>query len=118
MLGIDSFLDIPNWYRPDPLLSLADFVILSRPGSRFADLSDSPYLSIQGKTLRGLDRGMIASFPTSLRGGRAALLINVSPITISATDIRTRIKQGKSIKYLLPAEVESYIISNHIYDFR
>jgi nicotinate-nucleotide adenylyltransferase len=46
------------------------------------------------------------------------MLLNVSPINISATDIRTRITEGKSVKYLLPADVESYIISHRLYAFR
>ncbi|HYQ48635.1 MAG TPA: nicotinate (nicotinamide) nucleotide adenylyltransferase, partial [Thermodesulfovibrionales bacterium] len=43
MLGIDAFLDIPNWHRPDMLVEQTDFMVLSRPGSRFIDLSSSPY---------------------------------------------------------------------------
>jgi nicotinate-nucleotide adenylyltransferase len=46
------------------------------------------------------------------------MLVNVSPINISSTDIRSRLEQGKSVKYLLPVEVESYIISKRLYGFR
>jgi len=118
ILGIDAFLDIPNWYRPERLLSLADFLILSRPGCRFADLAASPYLSAKKEILRKLDLGAIPSYSTKLGSGKAVMLLNVSPSNISATDIRTRITEGKSVKYLLPAEVESYIISHKLYAFR
>ena len=118
MLGIDAFLDIPNWYRPERLLSLAHFLILSRPGCRFADLSTSPYLSVTKEKLRKLDSGDILHYSTKLGNGNTAMLLNVSPINISATDIRTRITEGKSVKYLLPADVESYIISHKLYAFR
>jgi len=117
MLGIDAFLDLPNWYRPDILLSLTDFVIFPRPGSSFTELSTSPHLSVKREVLRKLDRGIIAAHVTTLTSGRAVTLMSVSAFDISATDIRTRIKQGKSIKYLLPAEVESYIISHNLYGF-
>lgn len=118
MLGIDAFLDIPNWYRPERLLSLAQFLILSRPGCRFADMSASPYLSVRKETLRKLDMGTMPSYSTTLKNKNTVTLLNVSPVNISATDIRTRITEGKSLKYLLPADVESYIISHKLYAFR
>lgn len=118
IVGIDAFLDIPNWYKPEQLLGLAHFLVLSRPGCRFSDLSASPYISVSREIVRKLDKGIMSSYATNLRNGNEALLINVSPVTISATDIRSRIKQGKSLKYLLPAEVESFIISHKLYMFR
>jgi nicotinate-nucleotide adenylyltransferase len=115
ILGIDAFLDIPNWYRPGQLLSLAHFLVLARPGCRFADLSASPYLSVGKEILRKLDILAMPSYSTTLKNGNTVMLLNVSPVNISATDIRTRITEGNSVKYLLPAEVESYIISHRLY---
>ncbi len=115
ILGIDAFLDIPNWYRPERLLSLSHFLILSRPGCRFADLSASPNLSVSKETLRKLDRGITSSQAITLKNKNSVMLLNVSPLNISSTDIRTRIIEGKSLKYLLPADVESYIISHKLY---
>jgi nicotinate-nucleotide adenylyltransferase len=118
ILGIDAFLDIPNWYRPERLLGLADFLILSRPGCRFSDLTASPYLSVRKEIMKKLDIRTMPSYSTKLKNGNTAMLLNVCPVTISATDIRTRIAQGKSVKYLLPADVESYILSHKLYAFR
>lgn len=115
MLGIDAFLDIPNWYRPDILVRHTDFLILSRPGCRFADLSASPYLSINKNILRSLDARTLPSHTIPFEGNNAVTLLNVTPVAIAATDIRTLAAQGKSIKYLLPAEVESYIILENLY---
>jgi len=115
MLGIDAFLDVPNWHRPDVLVRQTDFLVLSRPGFRFIDLSASPYLSLSRPLLRKLDTGMLRSHAALLAGGRTVTLLPVSPVAISATDIRSRAAQRKSIKYLLPAEVESYIISENLY---
>lgn len=115
MLGIDAFLDIPNWHRPDVLVRQTDFLVLSRPGFRFIDLSSSPYLSIPRPLLRKLDARTLRYHTALLAGGRTATLLPVSPVAISATDIRSRAAQRKSIKYLLPAGVESYIISENLY---
>lgn len=118
IVGIDAFLDIPNWYRPERLLDLTNFLIVSRPGYRFGDLSSSPYLPAGKEFHRKLDAGAISSYLTTLTNGNTVMLLNVSPLNISATDIRTRIAQGKSVKYLLPADVESYIISHKLYAIR
>src|SRR5574340_210943 len=58
-LGIDAFLDIPNWREPEKILSLTNFIVLSRPGKAFSDLSRSPYLGLKKAELVSLDRGDI-----------------------------------------------------------
>jgi len=115
MLGIDAFLDIPNWWKPEKLVSLVNFMVLSRPGSRFIDLLPSPYLKIKKEILVKLDDGEIKSLTTKLQTRKEAMLLGVTPIGISSTDIRKRIEEGLSIKYMLPEEIESYIISNRLY---
>lgn len=115
LLGIDAFLDIPNWRDPEKILSLTNFIVLSRPGKNFADLFHSPYLGIKKAILTSLDRGESESCATVLQSGKKVFLTAVTPIGISSTGIRKSLKKGFSIKYLLPAEVESYIISNDLY---
>lgn len=115
MVGIDAFLDIPNWREPEKILALANFIVLSRPGNCFTDLFHSPYLDMKKTQLSSLDRGEIALYTTVLQSGKKALLTTVTPIGISSTEIRKCVKRGFSIKYLLPAEVESYIISKSLY---
>jgi nicotinate-nucleotide adenylyltransferase len=115
MLGIDAFLDIPNWREPEKLLSLTNFIVLSRPGKSFTDLFQSPYLDMNKTLLGSLDRGARESCTTVLQNGKKVFLAKVTPIGISSTDIRKYVKKGFSVKYLLPAEVESYIISHSLY---
>jgi nicotinate-nucleotide adenylyltransferase len=115
MLGIDAFLDIPNWREPEKILSLTNFILLSRPGKYFTDLFHSPYLDMKKNVLTSLDRGDRESCVTVLRSGKKVFLSAVTPIGISSTGIRKCVQKGLSIKYLLPAEVESYIISHNLY---
>lgn len=115
ILGIDAFLEMPNWWKPEKLISLVNFMVLSRPGSRFIDLLSSPYLNIKKEIMVKLDNSEIKSFTTGLQTRKEAVLLGVTPIGISSTDLRNRIKEGLSIKYMLPEEIESYIISNKLY---
>jgi nicotinate-nucleotide adenylyltransferase len=114
ILGIDAFLDIPNWREPEKLFSLANFIVLSRPGKKFTDLFQSPYLNMKKTSLAALDRDEAATL-TIGKSGKKIFLAGVTPIGISSTAIRQHVRAGASIKYLLPAEVESYIISEDLY---
>lgn len=116
ILGIDAFLDLPQWKQPDRLVDLAHFVIISRPGHLFSGLRTSPYLkSVSRKTLQAMDSGTrnIHSFDISER--RKGFLCKVTALDISASNVRNLMLSGKNAKYLLPDSVESYIISNGLY---
>ncbi len=115
IVGIDAFLDIPEWWQPDLLVSLANFIIISRPGFPFSELRTSPYLKPGRKILRAFDGLKTEICRTKLQSNRDAILVKLTPLGISATAIRRLIRQGKSIKYLLPPEVYSYIITNNLY---
>ncbi len=113
ILGIDSFLDIPSWYQPERLADLAHFVVVSRPGQRFTDLSSR--IPVDVKTLIDLDSCNLEVHRSVLGRERELFLLNVTPMGISSTAIRALIGEGMSIKYLLPETVESYIIANKLY---
>jgi nicotinate-nucleotide adenylyltransferase len=113
ILGIDSFLDMPNWYQPERLSELTHFVVVSRPGFLFSSLSSR--IPVDGKILSDLDSCRIDVHRTVIGKGKEIRLINVTPIGVSATTMRALIREGMSIKYLLPETVESYIIANKIY---
>ncbi|OGW38945.1 MAG: nicotinate (nicotinamide) nucleotide adenylyltransferase [Nitrospirae bacterium RBG_13_39_12] len=115
ILGIDAFLDIINWRQPEKLTALTDFVVISRPDFKFIDLKASPYIKINIRILKELDNAKIETYSIKLNSNRNITFLRLTPIDISSTEIRWLIKQDKSIKYLLPAEVESYIISNKLY---
>jgi nicotinate-nucleotide adenylyltransferase len=115
ILGIDSFLEIPTWWQPEKLMSLIDFIIIARPSFRFVDLLLSPYINAQRNDLEKLDKEELESYSTTLKSKRVVIALKIPLLDISATEIRKRIREGKSIKYLLPESVESYIIANKLY---
>jgi nicotinate-nucleotide adenylyltransferase len=114
VLGIDAFLDIPNWREPARLVSMINFAVLSRPGRNFEELFSSPYLDVARDDLKALDSG--GEYLTiQMKSRKVAALVNITALDISSSDIRRRMRGGKSIKYLLPEDVESFIISNKLY---
>jgi len=116
ILGTDAFLDLQHWKQPGRILDLANMVIIFRPGCAFADLSLSPYLrNISIKRLKDLDRGEKDLFSFDISREQRGILLKVTGLEISASNIRNLIISGKSVKYLLPDSVESYIIANKLY---
>jgi nicotinate-nucleotide adenylyltransferase len=115
ILGVDAFLELPLWHKPDQLVSLVSFILISRPGFHFSDLSESPYLITSRKQMRELEKSQPGPIEISLTGGGSALIVAVTPIGASSTGIRDDIRDGRSVRYLLPPEVQSYIINNGLY---
>jgi nicotinate-nucleotide adenylyltransferase len=115
ILGIDAFLELPQWKDAERLLRSTDFVILKRPDHSFADLSASPFVEISALELERLERGALGSLTVPLPGGREATLLNITPLGISASMIRTLLRGGRSIKYLLPESVEFSIMTDGLF---
>jgi nicotinate-nucleotide adenylyltransferase len=113
--GLDSFLEIQTWHRWETLLELSGFVVLSRPGYRFMDLMRIDFMKGAASELAALDRGDLKE--AVVRPGNFTLCLEMIPhYDISSTDIRKRIHEARSIKYLLPESVENYIIKNKLYE--
>lgn len=105
ILGIDAFLDMPNWWHPDTLTGMIDFVLVTRPGFDLTDVLKSPYVQNADNELNQFD----------LKSGRKAFVLQMTPMGISSTEIRRLLSEGKSIKYLLPDKVEEYIYQHNLY---
>jgi nicotinate-nucleotide adenylyltransferase len=115
ILGIDAFLDMPKWWHHEELLTLTHFIIISRPGLQFTDLQTSHVVEMKKSVLRKLDNEEIETSTVKLHRHIMVMLLKITPLGISSHEIRSRIRQERSIKYLLPASVESYIIANKLY---
>jgi len=112
--GLDSFLEIQTWKAWDRLLSLCRFIVLSRPGYAFTDLASISFMQSAAEKLHALDQRVLPQ--TVLEVGRSTVYLEQIPLyDISSTDIRHRVRRGRTIKYLLPESVETYIIKNKLY---
>jgi nicotinate-nucleotide adenylyltransferase len=106
IMGIDVFLDLPFWREPEKLISLIDFIVMTRPGFGIDDLKASPFLE---------DCVGPVGQPCCLKGGKTAIVAQVTACDFSSTAIRRLIGEGRSVKYLLPEAVEQYISSAGLY---
>ncbi len=114
MTGLDSFLEIQSWNHWEKLLTQCAFVVLSRPGYRFCDLQKIDFMQAGEREFAAMDRGDCDQM--TVRPGPFTIILEMIPhYDISSTDIRKRVRQARTIKYLLPEAVEHYIITNKLY---
>ena len=114
LTGLDSFLEIVTWKDWGRLLTLCSFVVLSRNGYRFSDLVKLDFLDVPVSDLAALDARDKERAVSAMRN--VSLYLERIPFyDISSTDIRTRVRAGRSVKYHLPEAVEHYIIENKLY---
>jgi nicotinate-nucleotide adenylyltransferase len=85
LLGADAARDLAEWWEVEALPELADIVVFARPGAS------------------------VVRHPLIKR------VIPVPSIDLSATQIRDRVKQGRSIRYLVPDPVREYIETHRLY---
>ena len=106
VIGMDSFLGLDQWYRYEDLLSLCNLIVVARPGISFA-----PSPSLQAL----LQRHQTQVEQLLVKPAGALVVHELTPLSISATQIRGLIAQGKSPRYLLPESVLQYIQEQHLY---
>jgi nicotinate-nucleotide adenylyltransferase len=116
LIGLDAFLDVPNWKDPLELLHLCRFVVVPRPGQCFQSLATLPLLpTLDLQPLAQLDRGESPRLEIAGPLCRGIICLPIPPCSTSASDIRQRIRQGTTLANLLPPLVESYILQHRLY---
>lgn len=110
MIGVDAFCDFDTWYEWEKILELAHIVCVNRPQFTFQRIKKKTQLYdfVQEKRV-----GHFSALQNSQNG--LFYLAQTTPLGINATDIRTRLAQGKKIDYLLPENVMSYILKHRLY---
>jgi nicotinate-nucleotide adenylyltransferase len=94
LIGADSLADLPTWREPARIARLATIVVVNRPG------------------LEEVDRATLPNFgPDS----HPLTLVTIPPIGIASTDLRRRLAEGASIRYMVPRAVEAYIKAHRLY---
>jgi nicotinate-nucleotide adenylyltransferase len=88
ILGADAFQEIGTWYKINNLARLVTFVVAGREH---------------------------AGYPEDLPEGIRSQELAMGFFSVSGHDIRQRVKEGGSIRYLVPQPVRQYIIEHKLY---
>lgn len=85
LMGGDSLEDFTSWREPDDISRLARLAVYPRPGRV---PSPSPF---------------------------AATVVDAPSLDLSSTQIRARLRGGRSVRYLIPDAVRAYITQHGLY---
>lgn len=87
IVGEDSLRDFATWREPDRILDLTRLVVADRPG---VEVDESVYADVPRL------RSRVVRFPAPL-------------LEVSSSELRRRVSEGLSIRYLVPEAVFGYI---------
>ncbi|MEA1872328.1 MAG: nicotinate-nucleotide adenylyltransferase [Chloroflexota bacterium] len=93
ILGRDTLAELPSWKEPKRVVQLCRLVVAPRLGSKDLKRLETEIPGLLDKVIQ----------------------LDMPVIGISASGIRQRIAQGLPIRYLVPAEVEEYILQHRLY---
>jgi len=94
--GADALLELDTWKDPDELLRLCCMIAVSRPGCDRERLREKA-ADLQHRTPCRIEE------------------LTAPALAISSRDLRRRVAEGKSLRYLVPREVRDYILKHHLY---
>jgi nicotinate-nucleotide adenylyltransferase len=94
LIGADSLVDLPTWRQPGEIARMATIVVVNRPG---------------------IDPIAPAILPDFGPDAFPLFCITIPPIGIASSDLRRRLAERRSIRYMVPRGVEAYIEANGLY---
>lgn len=83
--GSDSLKDLFSWKNINDIFKISKFIVANRPGYPIKEIP------------------------------KEADTVVITPIEVSSEDIRKRLKEGRSIRYIVPEKVRKYILDNKLY---
>lgn len=105
LLGADAFSRLSQWRHWRDLLGLAHLLVLNRPGQAL-----SPPEDVAFQAARVSEPRQLLDSPSG-----AWSCLSMTPLAISATDLRRRRRAGLSLRYLVPDAVVDYIERHDLY---
>lgn len=90
--GADAIAEIATWHKADELMGKCRFIASARPGYQI----DKSHAAVEAYKDR-------------------IFLFRETALAVSSSEIRQRIRQGKSVTSMLPEDVEQYIKAHRLY---
>ena len=111
VIGSDAFAELASWREPKALLALAHFAVLTRPPHAAARLAASIPPELAAELVLAPD-GQQAHHRSA---GSWLRRIPITALDISSTDVRRRLSEGRSVRYLLPEPVLDEVRQSGVY---
>lgn len=110
LIGMDAFLEIKSWKNYRDLFHETNFVVINRPG--FSDKEFGPLLLSMDLGFKPGGKNNTYELPSS---GYSVIFKELTLFSISSTRIRELTAAGRSIRFLVPEKIRSYIEEKGLY---
>lgn len=112
VIGSETFLDLLAWREPRRVASLARLVVIPRAGSAF-----DPESAAAQKVLReiGVEGGFVHADAGQEVPARGVLIVHAASLPLSASELRQRVREGRSLAFRMPPAVIEYIRTRGLY---
>ncbi|MFQ5329835.1 MAG: nicotinate-nucleotide adenylyltransferase [Thermodesulfobacteriota bacterium] len=110
IVGADSFNEITTWHKYKEIFTLANIIVVPRPGYRFKRVEEALPVAEARSFWYDEARDIYSN-----KYGRFVKFMETTPMGISSSTIREVVKRGGSTRYLIPPAVEGYIEREHLY---
>ena len=94
LMGLDSLIDLPTWHNPDRLRRLVRLAAATRPG-----------YEVDWTPLEAVMPGI----------SREVTLLPMPGVSIASHNLRQKLEQGRSVRYMVPEAVRQYIRAQRLY---
>jgi nicotinate-nucleotide adenylyltransferase len=111
LVGSDAFAEMGAWRAPRELFRLAHYAVIVRPPLRRGSLAE---------WLPDAVRGDLELAPDGRSGrhreaGTWLRLVEIAGFDVSSSDVRQRLQEGRSVRYLLPEAVRLAVLASGAY---
>jgi nicotinate-nucleotide adenylyltransferase len=110
IIGIDAFREIDTWKQYPDFFSACNFIVMERPGQQAGEIG------------RIIPADAAADFTGNRAGscfvhrsGYRVLYHSITLLAISSTAVRLALREGRSVRYLVPEAVARYVQKNNLY---
>lgn len=98
IIGSDTLFELYSWKDIDKLIQICTFLSIARPNFAFGAI-DVERLKVGAQQVEALKQGLVAGHE----------------VDVSSTEVRMRVAEGLSIRYLVPDSVGMYIAEHSLY---
>jgi nicotinate-nucleotide adenylyltransferase len=110
LIGHDAFALLDTWRDPEALFELAHFAVIARPGGAAGTLSDWLPKRVRDDVELAAD-----ALSAQHRAGAWIRVLEIAGLDVSASDLRARLRAGRSVRYLLPEPVREAVLASGVY---
>lgn len=106
IMGSDAFSEIDTWFEWEDFLNIINILVMARPGYEIDSTSMAGTLILERQT---------SNIDDLSHGAGKILIVDIDPINISSTQVRSNLAAGETVNELILEDVSDYIDSGKLY---